>query len=129
MAPFHCDHIHFRATDIPPVVEFFKKMFDAEVFSEGEMHGYPFIRMKLGDVDLTVSGPPQGVTDLHPTAGKLMSGLDHIALGVDDLDAVAADLKAKGAKFITEPTQSNPNLKISFIEGPVGIRVEILQRM
>ena len=58
-----------------------------------------------------------------------MSGLDHIALGVDDLDAVAADLKAKGAKFITEPTQSNPNLKISFIEGPVGIRVEILQRM
>ncbi|MDP6086484.1 MAG: VOC family protein [Nitrospinota bacterium] len=129
MASFHCDHIHFRAADVPPVVEFFEKMFDAEVFSEGEMDGYPFIRIKLGDVNLTISGPPKGVTDLHPTAGKVMSGIDHIAFGVDDLDAVAADLKARGAKFITAPTQSNPNLKISFIEGPVGIRVEILQRM
>ncbi len=129
MARFHCDHVHFRTTDVPQVVEFFEKMFDAEIFSEGEMDGYPFIRMKLGEINLTLSGPPKGVTNLHPTAGKIMSGIDHIAFGVDDLDAVAAALKARGAKFITEPKQSNPNLKISFIEGPAGIRVEVLQRM
>ena len=129
MTKYHCDHVHFRTTDIPPVVEFFEKMFDAETLSEGEMDGYPFIRMKLGDINLTLSGPPEGVTDLHSTAGKIMSGIDHIAFGVDDLDAVAADLKARGAKFIMEPKQSNPNLKISFIEGPAGIRVEVLQRM
>ena len=128
MASFHCDHIHYRTTDVPPVVEFFKNIFGAQVFHEGELHGWPFIRMKLGDINLTISGPPKGVSELHPSEGKVMQGLDHLAFGVDDLDAVAADLKARGAKFITEPTQSNPNLKISFIEGPAGIRVEVLER-
>ena len=129
MASFQCDHIHYRTTEVPAVVHFFKRIFDAEVFSEAESDGWPFIRLRLGDVNLTVSGPPKGVSELHPTEGKIMKGLDHLAFGVDDLDKVAAELKAKGAKFITEPTQWSPDLKISFIEGPAGIRVEVLQRM
>jgi catechol 2,3-dioxygenase-like lactoylglutathione lyase family enzyme len=114
---------------VPAVVDFFKSIFEAEVFSEAENDGWPFIRLRLGDVNLTVSGPPKGVSELHPTEGKIMKGLDHLAFGVDDLDQVVADLKSRGAKFITEPTQAGPDLKISFIEGPAGIRVEVLQRM
>ncbi|MFQ5912756.1 MAG: VOC family protein [Nitrospinota bacterium] len=129
MPSFHCDHVHYRTTDVAPVVEFFQKIFGAEVFSQDEIDGWPFVRVRLGDINVTVSGPPKGVTELHPTEGKILRGLDHLALGVDDLDAVAAELKARGANFITEPTQSNPHLRISFLEGPSGIRVEVLQRM
>ena len=129
MASFHCDHIHYRTTEVAAVVDFFRSIFDAEVFSEAETDGWPFVRLRLGDVNFTVSGPPKGVSDLHPTQGNIMEGLDHLAFGVDDLDKVAAELKAKGARFITEPTQAGPDLKISFIEGPAGIRVEVLQRM
>lgn len=128
MTSFQCDHVHYRTTDVPPVVRFFEEIFGAEVFSEEEMDGYPFVRMTLGDVSLTVSGPPKGVSELQPTAGKFQRGLDHLAFRVDDLDAVAAELKSRGAKFIMEPVFLNPKLKISFIEGPSGIRVEVLQR-
>lgn len=129
MGTFHHDHVHYRTTEVPAMVDFFTRIFDAEVFSEAEMDGWPFIRLRLGDINITVSGPPKGVTELHPTEGKILRGVDHLALGVDDLDAVAADLKTRGAKFITEPIQPSPDLKISFIEGPEGIRVEVLQRM
>ena len=129
MGTFHHDHVHYRTTAVPAMVDFFTRIFDAEVFSEAEMDGWPFIRLRLGDINITVSGPPKGVTELHPTEGKILRGVDHLALGVDDLDAVAADLKTRGAKFITEPTQPSPDLKLSFIEGPEGIRVEVLQRM
>lgn len=129
MASFRCDHIHYRTTDVPAFVEFFEKMLGAEVFSREVSAGVPLVRVRLGDINLTLSGPPKGVPELLPAKGKVVHGLDHLALAVDDLDAVAADLKAKGARFITEPTQSSPHLKISFIEGPAGIRIEVLQRM
>ena len=127
MTAFRCDHVHYRTTDVPDVVRFFTDLFEAEVFSEGELDGWPFVRMKLGDVSLTVSGPPKGA-ELLSTEGKVLRGLDHLALAVDDLDAVVADLKGKGATFIMEPTRLNPKLRISFIQGPSGVRVEVLQR-
>ena len=128
MKSFRHDHTHFRTTGVLEMVEFFTNIFEAEVFSESEIDGWPFIRLRLGDINITVSGPPKGIEELHPTKGKVLRGVDHLALGVDDLETVANDLRSKGAKFITEPMQSGPDLKISFIEGPDGIRIEVLER-
>ena len=128
MQTFRHDHTHYRTTEVLEMVDYFTNIFGAEVFSEDEIDGWPFIRLRLGDINLTVSGPPKGVEELHSTKGKILRGVDHLAFGVDNLDQVANDLKSKGAKFITEPMQSGPDLKISFIEGPDGIRIEVLER-
>jgi len=55
-------------------------------------------------------------------------GLDHFGLTVKDIDAVAAEIKAKGVEFTKEPTTIRPGVRICFIRGPQGISVELLER-
>jgi predicted enzyme related to lactoylglutathione lyase len=47
---------------------------------------------------------------------------------VDDVDAAIADLRAKGAKVTMEPNNPRPGIRISFVESPEGVRIEVLQR-
>jgi catechol 2,3-dioxygenase-like lactoylglutathione lyase family enzyme len=55
-------------------------------------------------------------------------GLDHFGLAVSGIDAVAAELKAKGAEFTKEPTTIRPGVRICFIRGPQGVSIELLDR-
>ena len=55
-------------------------------------------------------------------------GLDHFGLTVKDIDAVAAEIKAKGVEFTKEPTTIRPGVRICFIRGPQGISIELLER-
>jgi len=55
-------------------------------------------------------------------------GLDHFGLAVKDIDAVAAEIKAKGVEFTKEPTTIRPGVRICFIRGPQGISIELLER-
>lgn len=55
-------------------------------------------------------------------------GLDHFGLTVKDIDAVAAEIKAKGVTFTREPTTIRPGVRICFIRGPEGISIELLER-
>ena len=44
------------------------------------------------------------------------------------IDAIAAELKAKGVVFTKEPTTVRPGVRICFIRGPQGISIELLDR-
>ncbi len=55
-------------------------------------------------------------------------GLDHFGLTVSGIDAIAAELKAKGAEFTLEPHTIRPGLRICFLRGPQGVSVELLER-
>jgi hypothetical protein len=46
---------------------------------------------------------------------------------VTDLDAAAARLKGEGVKFTTDPEKRN-TVRVSFLEGPAGAKIELLQR-
>jgi len=47
---------------------------------------------------------------------------------VKDIDAVAAEIKAKGVEFTKEPITIRPGVRICFIRGPQGISIELLER-
>jgi lactoylglutathione lyase len=49
-------------------------------------------------------------------------------LTVKDIDAVAAEIKAKGVEFTKPPTTIRPGVRICFIRGPQGISIELLER-
>ena len=55
-------------------------------------------------------------------------GLDHFGLTVKDIDAVAAEIKAKGVEFTKEPTTIRPGVRVCFVRGPQGISIELLER-
>lgn len=77
----------------------------------------------------TYSSPPSlpAMASTHRRR-RLIRRLDHFGLTVKDIDAVAAEIKAKGVEFTKEPTTIRPGVRICFIRGPQGISVELLER-
>ena len=55
-------------------------------------------------------------------------GLDHFGLSVTGIDAIAADLKAKGVKFTQRADHGAAGHPRCFIEGPQGVSIELLDR-
>jgi catechol 2,3-dioxygenase-like lactoylglutathione lyase family enzyme len=47
---------------------------------------------------------------------------------VSNIDAVVAELKAKGAEFTREPTTVRPGVRVAFLRGPEGVSIELLDR-
>jgi lactoylglutathione lyase len=64
-----------------------------------------------------------------PSAGH---AIDHIGFRPLNVDSVVAGLKAKNVKVTTEPRPltlpSGTSMRLAFIEGPDGVRIELVQR-
>ena len=118
------DHVHLIASDVDRSVEFNVRMFGAEVANRGLVSGQPQVWLDLAGTLLIIRG--RRPTD-EPVEGK-NTRVDHFGVRVDDLERAAAELKAKGARFTVEPTAFNPTTKVAFIEGPDGVRIELLER-
>jgi lactoylglutathione lyase len=91
------------------------------------VQGKPRIALKLGGANVFIIpvAPGDGV---HASPVTPYQGLDHFGLTVSGIDAVAAELKAKGAEFTMEPRTIRPGLRICFPRGPQGVSVELLER-
>ncbi len=67
--------------------------------------------------------------DATPSQGH---AIDHIGFRPLNVDSVVAGLKAKSVKVTTEPRPltlpSGTNMRLAFIEGPDGVRIELVQR-
>ncbi len=126
MAAFSYDHIHLRTADPEGTAAFYHKMFGAEVL-RSEAGGKPRIDLKLGGMNVFIA--PVGPTDQVAAApSSPYHGLDHFGLSVTGIDAVVAELKAKGAVFTMEPTTIRPGTRIAFLRAPDGVSIELLER-
>jgi catechol 2,3-dioxygenase-like lactoylglutathione lyase family enzyme len=122
MATVTWDHIHLRSPDPEATATWFKEMLGAEI-----VQGPGRIDLKLGGADVfiaqTKDGDGIGAPPVPPH-----QGLDHVGLTVTEIDAFAAELKAKGAEFTMEPRTIRPGVRICFIRGPQGVSIELLER-
>jgi lactoylglutathione lyase len=58
---------------------------------------------------------------------EIGTGYGHIALGVDDIQAVCEGNRAKGGKVVREPgPMKNGTTVIAFVEDPDGYKVELI---
>ena len=56
------------------------------------------------------------------------NGFGHVALGVEDIYATCAELRAKGVKVVREPgPMQHGTTVIAFVEDPNGYRVELIE--
>ena len=126
MAKFTWDHVHIRTPDPEATAQWFEKMLGAEI-SRTMQQGAQRIDMKIGGANVFLA--PVKAGDGVATPPKTpYQGLDHFGLSVTGIDAIAADLKAKGVKFTREPTTVRPGTRVCFIEGPQGVSIELLDR-
>jgi lactoylglutathione lyase len=120
------DHIHLRSPDPEATAAWFERMLGAQVI-RSTVEGKPRIDLKLGGADVFIMPVAPGDTVNAPPVTPYQ-GLDHFGLAVRDVDAVAAELKAKGAEFTMEPRTIRAGLRICFLRGPQGVSIELLDR-
>jgi len=126
MSKFTWDHVHLRSPDPEATAQWFERMLGAEVLRTIQQ-GQPRVDLKLGGANIFIA-PVSAGDGVNPPPASPYQGLDHFGLVVSGIDAVAAELKAKGVEFTKEPTTVRPGVRICFIRGPQGISIELLER-
>jgi lactoylglutathione lyase len=126
MPAFTYDHIHLRSPDPEATAQWYERMLGAEVLRSMQQ-GKPRIDLKLGGANIFIA-PVTAGDGVNPAPVTPYQGLDHFGLACAGLDAIAAELKAKGVEFTREPTTIRPGVRICFIRGPQGVSIELLDR-
>jgi lactoylglutathione lyase len=126
MANYTWDHVHLRTADPEGTAQWYERMLGAEVIRSMQ-EGKPRIDLKLGGANIFIAPVISG-DGVNPPPTTPYRGLDHFGLTVSGIDAIAADLKAKGVEFTKEPTTVRPGVRICFIRAPEGVSIELLDR-
>jgi catechol 2,3-dioxygenase-like lactoylglutathione lyase family enzyme len=56
-------------------------------------------------------------------------GIRHIAFAVEDIDAVVAGLRARGAELVGELERYQDSYRLCYVRGPEGIIVELAEQI
>ncbi|MDP2920068.1 MAG: VOC family protein [Dehalococcoidia bacterium] len=116
MAKYSFDHIHLMSPDPVKTAEFYQKMFNAALLSSRDFgNGGVVVHLKLDGVIILISR----------TAADGQNGLVHFGVRTDNLEEAVAELKGKGAVFTRDITRINPQLRISFVDGPEAVPIEV----
>ena len=84
------------------------------------------MRIQLGEARLNIRGPRPGEAIITSAEGKVV-GIDHFALSVDEIEVLMGALEKNGVKVV-EPIFTTPDGgRASFIEGPDGVLIEIME--
>jgi catechol 2,3-dioxygenase-like lactoylglutathione lyase family enzyme len=116
------DHVHLRSPDPEATAAWLEEVLGGEI-----VRGPGRIDVRLGGANVFIAQVAAGDGVNSPPVTPYQ-GLDHFGLTVKDIDAVAAEIKAKGVEFTREPTTIRPGVRICFIRGPQGISIELLER-
>jgi lactoylglutathione lyase len=112
---FH--HVHLRAKDPEATLSWFEQKLGGERTKlRGKLDGVRFGGVWLFAMSSGADTPPPA------TAIQL------VAVRVDDVEASVKALNGVGVKTLTEP-RTLPALQYAFLEGPNGIRVEVVKRL
>ena len=127
MTAFTYDHVHLRSPNAEETARWYERMFGAEVIRSIQSDGRSRIDLNLGGVAVFIAQVPDDQVIAPPPEPPYL-GLEHLGLRVDGIDAVVAELKAKGAEFTVEPKTIRPGVRIAFLRGPQNVHIELLDR-
>ena len=71
--------------------------------------------------------PPGPGGDRHTPANT--PGIRHVSFAVDDIDAVVAGLRARGAELVGEVERYKDSYRLCYVRGPEGIIVELAEQI
>ncbi|MBN1644108.1 MAG: VOC family protein [Dehalococcoidales bacterium] len=96
--------------------EFYEQMFGAKrISANDEGDGKAWVKVDLNGTTILITQPRKG----RP------AGLEHFGIRTDKLDESVAAMKEKGVKFTMDVRQLRPDFRISFLEAPDGVSIEL----
>ena len=123
---FSIEHVSIRCRDLETSIDFFRRMFGAEVMLRRKLdESRKIVYLRIGDsmLELMEMG-----TASEPVDPREHYGVHHIGIKVDDFESTYRDLQAKGADFIGEPFEPTPGIRLAFLREPNGAVIELAQR-
>jgi catechol 2,3-dioxygenase-like lactoylglutathione lyase family enzyme len=136
------DHVGIVVDDLAAAIAFFVEL-GLELQGEGEVEGgwvdrvvaLEGVRAQIamlqtpdghGRIELAkFHAPSGGAGDRHAPANA--PGIRHVSFAVDDIDAVLARLRARGAELVGEVQRYRDSYRLCYVRGPEGIIVELAQ--
>jgi catechol 2,3-dioxygenase-like lactoylglutathione lyase family enzyme len=144
MAVQRMEHVGIVVEDLPAAIEFFVEL-GLGVQGEGSVEGGWVDRIVGLDgvrADFAIMQTPDGngrleLTKFHSPSSPAgdgqapanTPGIRHILFAVDDIDAVVARLRARGAELVGEVVSYENVYRLCYIRGPEGIIVELAERL
>ena len=138
------DHVGIVVEDLADAVAFFVELgleLQAQAPVEGDwvdrIVGLEGVRAQIamlrtpdghGRVELTQFHTPATDGDCRHAPANAQ-GIRHIAFAVEDIDAVLARLRARGAELVGELGRYEDRYRLCYVRGPAGILVELAQQI
>jgi catechol 2,3-dioxygenase-like lactoylglutathione lyase family enzyme len=136
------DHVGIVVDDLADAVAFFETLglaLQGETSVEGDwvgrVIGLDGVRAQIamlqtpdghGRVELAkFHAPPSAHGEQRTPANA--TGIRHLAFAVEDLDAVLARLRARGAELVGEVVRYRDSYRLCYVRGPEGIIVELAE--
>lgn len=128
MIKYEFEHIHIFCNDLEFTKNWYTSKLGAEVTFKAGLKGNQVYYLKLGGMTIILSEKQSPVEAPAGSSIKQRRGLDHFGLLVKDLEKALGELKARGVHVIQDVTHVREGLKISYIEAPDNVRIEISER-
>jgi catechol 2,3-dioxygenase-like lactoylglutathione lyase family enzyme len=142
MAIQRMDHVGIVVDDLADAIAFFATLgleLEGEALVEGDwvdrVVGLEGVRAQIamlqtpdghGRLELTRFHAPSSDGG-NQCAPANASGIRHISFAVDDIDAVLARLRARGAELVGELERYRDRYRLCYVRGPAGNIVELAE--
>ena len=138
------DHVGIVVDDLAAAIEFFVELglvlegegpvegrwVDRVVGLEGVRAEIAMMQTPDGNGRLELSkfhSPSSKGDDLHAPANT--PGIRHVSFAVEDIEAVIAGLRARGAELVGELERYEDRYRLCYVRGPEGILIELAERI
>ena len=138
------DHVGIVVDDLAAATEFFIELglvLQGEASVEGRwvdhVVGLEGVRADIammqtpdghGRLELVKFHSPSNQSD-NRYAPANTRGIRHVAFVVEDIDAVVAGLRARGAELVGELERYKDSYRLCYVRGPEGIIIELAQQI
>jgi catechol 2,3-dioxygenase-like lactoylglutathione lyase family enzyme len=138
------EHVGIVVDDLAAAIEYFREL-GLGLQGEGTVEGGwvdRVVGLKGVRADIAMMQTPDGngrleLTKYHSpvSAGDERNapantrGIRHVAFVVEDIDAVVAGLRSRGAELVGDVEQYEKIYRLCYVRGPEGIIVELAERI
>jgi methylmalonyl-CoA/ethylmalonyl-CoA epimerase len=128
------DHVGLAVRDLDEAIAFYARTFDVHVVHE-EVNEEQGVREAMLDVGgsgscIQLLAPLSPESPIAKFLDRSGPGVQQVAYGVDDIDAVTADLRAKGVRLLyDEPRRGTAGSRVNFVhpKDAMGVLVELVE--
>lgn len=122
-------HTMLRVGDLDRSIAFYTEVLDMRLLRKSDNEAYKYTLAFVGYGDEASNTVLELTYNWGVDSYDLGTGFGHIALGVDDVAAACARIKARGGVVTRDagPVKGGSTI-IAFVEDPDGYKIELIQR-